>query len=128
MQGPKKARILLLGKRNNRVKRVEGVLKKYLPDTKIVSKAGYPLDSSASDDFKLVVITDASKDSVDAKFVQNVRHSFPQAKVVSLYDEIDPEIEIDMRSAGLIFLGSYEHFIRECADILRSAVETSKGT
>jgi len=126
MQHSREARILLLGKRSSKVKRVEGILKKYALDAQVVSETGHLLRPSVKENFKLIVVTDALEDTVGVGFMQGVRDSFPNAKLVSIFDDIIPEIEINMRSAGVVFLGSYDHFFREAGDILKSAFGPKK--
>jgi len=126
MQHSKEARILLVGKRNSKVKRVERILKKYAPGTEVVLGTAYPTEPFEMDSFNLIVLTDTLEEKAVSDFMSGVRQLFPGAKVLGIFDEIDPEIEINMRSAGLIFLGSYEHFIRASGDILKSAFGSKK--
>ncbi|MBC8179070.1 MAG: hypothetical protein ISR61_01665 [Desulfobacteraceae bacterium] len=127
MQNFKRGQALLFGKRNNKVKEIERILKRYTLGVKLVSETGPHVEPDQGSAFSLIVVTDSIGDKVDKNYIAKLRQSFPQAKVLSLFDDMNPEIEMNMRSAGLIFLGSYEHFIKESADIIASAFGSKKA-
>ena len=126
MQNAKRGQALLFGKSNKKIKEIERILKRHTLGVKLVSKTGRHIEPDEEDHFSLIVVTDSIGDTIDENFIANLRQSFPRAKVLSLFDHINPEIEMNMRSAGLIFLGSYEHFIRESADIIATAFGEKK--
>ena len=127
MQNLKREQALLFGKKNNKVKEIERILKRHTLGVKLVSETGRHIEPDQGDGFSLIVVTDSIEDRVDENYILNLRQSFPRAKVLSLFDDVSPEIEMNMRSAGLIFLGSYEHFIRESAHIIASALGSRKA-
>jgi hypothetical protein len=70
--------------------------------------------------FSLIVVTDGIEPVPDREFVSNLRRDYPRAKVVGIFDKFDPEVEIVMRSAGIVFWGSYERFNTHCETILQT--------
>ena len=50
--------------------------------------------------------------------------NIPGVKFLYLADEIAPETEMSLRSGGLIFLGSYDHFIHCSHQILGSVADS----
>ena len=68
----------------------------------------------------MIVLTDSRGNKFNKECIRTLRHNFPQAKILSLVDRIAPEMEMRMRSAGLVFLGSYDHFKRKSGDIIDS--------
>jgi len=121
MQNLKLDTVLVLGKRNKKVKELERILAEHFLEVKVTSKLTNSSELNPGMHFNLVVVTDSLEDKPDRDFGVNLRRLFPQAKVLGLFDKINPEIETNMRNAGLIFLGSYDHFSKHFPDILLSA-------
>ena len=60
-------------------------------------------------------------------FFTNLRSLHPRARLMCMFDRISRQTEKDMRRAGLLFLGSYEHF-DECYDsVLEKALWPQKA-
>lgn len=70
--------------------------------------------------FDLVILSD----SIKPQLVGAYRPFFPKSKIVYLFQRLSMRAEITLRSHGLIFLGSYDHFRVCMQDILRSAFKT----
>ena len=120
------AHSLLIAKRTEKTNRVETVLSEYFESIDRVSDlAGtgqLPLDFH----FDLIVATDSLEIKPDGDFLSCLRGQFPGAKFLYLADEIAPETEMSLRSGGLIFLGSYDHFIHCAHQILGSVANSVK--
>jgi hypothetical protein len=114
----KMANALLIAKRTEKINRIETVLSEYFESIDRVSDlAGtgqLPLH------FDLIVASDSLEIKPDGDFLSCLRGQFPGAKFLYLADEIAPETEMSLRSGGLIFLGSYDHFIHCSHQILGS--------
>jgi len=121
MQRSKLGNVLVLGKRNKKVRELERTLAEHFCEVRVTSKLTHSAGLSPTMHFNLIVITDSLEGNGSRDFGVNLRRLFPEAKVLGLFDKINPEIETNMRNAGLIFLGSYEHFSKHCPDILDSA-------
>ena len=69
-----------------------------------------------------IVVTDTAACVLDKDFFEALRTIYPNAWLLCLADNIDRETEKRMRSAGLLYLGSYDHFSRYYDSILRTAI------
>ena len=120
------ATALLIAKRTEKINQIETVLSEYFESVDRVSDlAGtgqLPLDLH----FDLIVATDSLEIKPDGDFLACLRGQFPGAKFLYLADEIAPETEMSLRSGGLIFLGSYDHFIHCAHQILGSVADSVK--
>ena len=118
------ANALLIAKRTEKINRIETVLSEYFQSIDRVSDfAGtgqLPLDLH----FDLIVATDSLEIKPDGNFLSCLRGQFPGAKFMYLADKIAPETEMSLRSGGLIFLGSYDHFIHCSHQILGSVADS----
>ena len=122
MQKLKLGNALVLGKRNKKVRELERTLAKHFLKVRVASKLDHSAGLNPTMHFNLIVITDSLEGNPTRDFAVNLRRLFPEAKVLGLFNKINPEIETNMRNAGLIFLGSHEHFSKHCPDILLSAL------
>ena len=120
------ANALLIAKRTEKINQIETVLSEYFESIERVSDlAGtgqLPLDLH----FDLIVATDSLEIKPDGDFLSCLRGQFSGAKFLYLADEIAPKTEMSLRSGGLIFLGSYDHFIHCAHQILGSVANTVK--
>ncbi len=117
---------LLIAKRTEKINRIENLLSEYFQKVSRVSDltgtGQLPLDHH----FDLIVATDSLEIKPDGDFLSCLRGQFPGAKFMYLADEIAPETEMSLRSGGLIFLGSYDHFIHCSHQILGSVADSVK--
>jgi len=60
---------------------------------------------------QLVIITDSFPGGLDPGLVDLVKKKLNPDKLICLASDISPWMEIELRSAGLIFLGSYKEFL-----------------
>ena len=70
----------------------------------------------------LIVVTDEIDPPPDRRFAKKLRLLFPQAKVLGIFDKFDTEVEIVMRSAGIVFWGSHERFNAHRDKILQTVL------
>jgi hypothetical protein len=120
MEKLKLGNALVLGKTNKSIRELGRILEKHFLEVRVTSKLSHTAGLNPPMHFNLVVITDSLDGNPARDFGVNLRRLFPEAKILGLFDKINPEIETSVRNAGLIFLGSYDHFIKNCPDILRS--------
>lgn len=121
MKKPKLGNALVLGKRTLKVKKLERILAEHFLEVKVTPKLANSFGLNPTMHFKLIVITDSLDGPLDRHFGVSLRRLFPEAKVLALFDKVNPEIEAIIRNVGLIFLGSHDHFSKQSPDILRSA-------
>lgn len=126
MQELESVKVLLVGKRNKKVQELKRTLAKHFQKVVLASKLNGGIDSCPGDHFELVVITDSADDAIDRAYVDSLRRLFPQTKVVYLFEEMKPELEMIMRGIGLIFFGSYNYFGKNFPEILESVFARKK--
>jgi hypothetical protein len=78
-------------------------------------------------DFDIILVGDAMAYVMRGGFFKALRTLCPDAKLMCLADEITEEMEMVMRSGGLVFLGSYRQFEEFHQEILQSALRSRKG-
>lgn len=118
--------VLVVGKRNRKVNEVEDTLGRYFPKVTVVSELA-DIDSLFANDYlDLIVVTDSIREKLDKGFLIELRHLFPRVKVLGLFDHINQDTEVALRSGGLIFLGSYKHFQRLSPAILHAALGSTE--
>ena len=115
------ANALLLAKQNKEANRIQSLLSEYFQKVKVASDLTGTTQLPLDHHFDLIVLTDLLDIKPDGDFISRLRSLFPGAKFLYLGDEIAPQTEMSLRAAGLIFLGSYDHFIHCGHQILGSA-------
>jgi len=118
-------RALIIGKGNHKVDLLKRHLAEYFAKIDLLSDPGQ-LNSLAAQSHSVVVVTDTLGDILNYEFFANLRSLHPRARLLCLVDHISRETEKAMRSAGLLFLGSYDHF-DDCYDsVLQTALRPQK--
>jgi len=131
-------RALIIGENNQRVSLLKRHLAEYFSEVDRLSELGQ-LNSLAADSHSVIVVTDTSADVLNHDFFMNLRILRPRARLLCLVDRLTRDSEKTIRSAGLLFLGSYDHFDNCYGSILQTALSqpdptehqnsnTSKGT
>ena len=115
---------LVVGKRNAKVNNIVHILSKHFNEVNRIRELRPGVVVYPSDHISLIVITNLLDDRLDRKSVVNLRKYFPKAKIMGLFEKINEELEIRLRSVGLVFLGSYDSFNQYSSTILRSALAT----
>jgi len=115
--------VLVLGKRTAKARELEQILAEYFCKVCLISDLADKVKWLPNDEFNTIIVTDSIGAKLNNRLFSNLRILFPSARLLCLVDKIIPETEMTMRSAGLIFLGSYDHFSNNYKDILKSAVK-----
>ena len=113
-------RALIIGKTNHKIDLLKSHLAEYFGTIDLLSDPGL-LNSLTAHSQSVVVVTDTLEDVMNYDFFVNLRSLHPRARLLCLVDHISRETEKAMRSAGLLFLGSYDHF----DDCYRSVLQTA---
>ena len=119
-------RALIIGKSNHKVDRLKRRLAEYFGTIYLLSDPEQ-LNSLAADSHSVVVVTDTLGDVLSYDFFANLRSLHPRARLLCLVDRISREAEKAMRSAGLLFLGSYDHFDDCYGSVLQTALWPQKA-
>ena len=118
---------LVVGKRNAEVNNVVHILSKHFNEVNRIRELRPGVAAYPSDHINLIVLTGLLDDRLDRELVVNLRKNYPKAKVMGLLEKINQELEISLRSVGLVFLGSYDYFNQYSSNILRSALATGSA-
>jgi hypothetical protein len=121
---PKTKKVLVFGKKNDKISELERHLAEQFHCTCLVADLNDIACLVAKEYFNVIVVTDTMGD-MDKDFFSDLRILFPDTKVLCLVDQITQEMEMVMRSIRLVFLGSYEYFGKYCQDILKSALKSN---
>jgi N-acetylglucosaminyldiphosphoundecaprenol N-acetyl-beta-D-mannosaminyltransferase len=68
--------------------------------------------------FKLAVITDSFQENLSRKLINTIKQKINPESMICLSKAFDAEKERELRSTGLIFLGSYQNFFEFSDDII----------
>jgi len=107
--GLKSNKILVLGKKTAKIKKLKVLLTEHSPEV-FISDSTDMSKLFLKNNYDFIVVTDSLGVNLNSDFVSGLKTFFPHAKVLCLIDRITPETERAIRGAGLIFLGTYEHF------------------
>ena len=117
-------RALIIGSENQKVDLLKRYLAHYFSQIDLLADSGQ-LASLTDDSHLVIVVTDTLADVLNYDFFCNLRYNHPRARLLCLVDRVSRETEKALRAAGLLFLGSYDHFEVCHASILQAAL--SKG-
>jgi hypothetical protein len=110
---------LILGGSSQKISSIKRALGPHFKEVS-VENALPPADHRKN--FSLIVVTDAVEPVPDREFVSELRRHYPRSKIIGIFDKFDPEVEIVMRSAGIVFWGSHERFSAHCVKILQTVL------
>ena len=110
---------LILGGSSRKINAILQTLAPHFGDVSIADNIP-PTDHRKN--FSLIVVTDDIEPMPDRGFVDQLRQHYPSAKVLGIFDTFDAEVEIVMRSAGIVFWGSHERFNTHCEKILQTVL------
>ena len=125
LPGSKRVHVVILGKPDKKVVELEKLLAGYVHKVHMVSDPAHADAVQQHDHVRVIIATDSLEQELNKDFFSDLRWRFPQAKVLCLADDITPETETPLRSCGLVFLGSYEHFCTYHREIIESIAGSS---
>ncbi|MCP4629762.1 MAG: hypothetical protein GY850_40585 [bacterium] len=118
--------VLMIGKRNRKIEELERRLAEYFNKIYLVADPAEGVNLSPTDIYTVIVVTDSTAHPLNKEFFSDLRARYPRARLVGLVDQITRETEKAMRSAGLLFLGSYRQFSEYYRSILGSAIKAKR--
>ncbi|HSW39804.1 MAG TPA: hypothetical protein VLL97_09965 [Acidobacteriota bacterium] len=74
---------------------------------------------------RLVVMMGLDGCKANHDSLREIRHAFPSAKILGLLDAFCTDQEAVLRTAGVVFLGSYERFACNSRSILTKALNAA---
>ena len=117
---------LIIGENSYKVDQLKRHLAKCFSKVDLLSDSGQ-FNLLTADSNSVIVVTDTSADVLNhVFFFMNLRSLHPRARLLCLVDRVTRETEKALRSAGLLFLGSYDHFGDCYGSILQTALWSQK--
>ena len=98
----------------------------YFNEIYLIADLAEAMNLSPTDIYTMIVVTDFSGHPLNKDFFSDLRAHFSRSVLVCLVDQITQETEKAMRSAGLLFLGSYNQFSEQYRTILESAIKAKR--
>jgi hypothetical protein len=104
---------------------IRKMLKPYFRTIYFLSDLQAAMTEVADEQVRLILLIDHEKNETIAEVARASRRAFPSAKILGLFDAFNPEQEVVLRTAGVVFLGSYERFARNSRTILTKALNSA---
>ena len=76
---------------------------------------------------QLVLVTDDFPGGVSLKLLEHVKRELNPVAMICLVNDISAELEIELRSIGLVFLGEYREFFDRADLIIRYFLSAKSG-
>lgn len=92
-----------------------------------LAEMAYELEKTGTgkESFRLAVMTDSFSEQLSIGLLDRVRQKFSPENMICLIRNIEEENEKKLRSAGLIFLGSYGTFFAHADNIIKHTLNNS---
>ena len=74
---------------------------------------------------RLVVTLDSFSDGISLRLLRKIKKKLSAAAMICLVDSISNEREIELRSAGLVFLGSPQRFLHHASEIVGNVCKSA---
>ena len=126
MKKLKLSNVLLIGKNSENIRKLKNLLVAYFTDIIQIEELNGNIAALGKIHLNLIIMTDSMDFMPDAKLLSDLKSRFPEAKILGQFERIDAAIEIELRSKGLIFLGSLEHLRKNFDDIFKTIVDKTK--
>ena len=104
---------------------IKKMLKPYFRTIYFLSDLQAAMTEVADEQVRLILLMDHEKNETVPEVARACRRAFPSAKILGLFDAFNPEQEVVLRTAGVVFLGSYERFARNSRTILTKALNSA---
>ncbi|MBW2442826.1 MAG: hypothetical protein JRH12_20300 [Deltaproteobacteria bacterium] len=118
-------RALISGENSYKIDLLKRHLAEYFSKIDLLSDSGQ-LNLLTADSYSVIVVTDTAADVLNRDFLTNLRSLHPRARLLCLVDRVTQDTEKALRSAGLLFLGSYDHFGACYRSILQTVLWSQK--
>jgi hypothetical protein len=119
--------VLVLGKKTKKAKDLERLLMKHPCRVKIASNPIDAFNQNRGEDIDFIIMTESLNYKIDEDLLSRLRVLYPKAKLLLLVDHITREMEVGMRSKGLVFLGSYRRFVQFHREIIGLTAKHGKS-
>ncbi len=110
--------VLVLGRRTKQVKDLERLLVENLCRVQVASNPSGVFKQNEGEDIDFIIMPEFRNRKIDEALFSQLRVFFPTAKLLVLVNRVTREMEVTMRSKGLIFFGSYRRFVQFHEEIM----------
>ena len=110
--------VLVLGRRTKQVKDLERLLVENLCRVQVTSNPSVVFKQNEGEDIDFIIMPEFRNRKIDEALFSQLRVFFPTAKLLVLVNRVTKEMEVTMRSKGLIFFGSYGRFVQFHEEIM----------
>ena len=107
--------VLIFGGLNGKSAELKRILGRFFNKIYLAADLAEKENLPHAEGFSVIVVTNSGEVPLNRDFFSYLRALYPRAMLICLVDSITRETEKAMRSAGLIFLGSYRQGILEAA-------------
>ena len=119
--------VLIFGRQNGRSAELKRILNPFFNKVYLAADLVEKKNLPPTKRFSVIVVTNSGEVPLNRDFFSNLRALYPRAMLICLVDTLSRETEKAMRSAGLLFLGSYRQFGESYAGILEAALKSKQG-
>ncbi|MFH1122757.1 MAG: hypothetical protein V1758_03770 [Pseudomonadota bacterium] len=84
------------------------------------------LGLTGGDDIDFIIMTGSVDRRTGEDLFSHLRALFPSAKLLALVNRVTREMEIGLRSKGLVFFGSYRRFVQFHREIIGLNAKSGK--
>ena len=108
----------MLGRRTKQVKDLERLLVEHPCRVQVASNPSGVFRQNRGADLDFIIMTEFRNRKIDETLFCRLRVLFPTAKLLVLVNRVTREMEVTMRSKGLVFFGSYRRFVQFHEEIM----------
>ena len=119
--------VLILGGQNGRNAELKHILDRFFNKVHLTVDLAEKDNLPPTERFSLIVVSNPGGVALNRDFFSRLRAIYPRAMLICLVDTLSRKTEKAMRSAGLLFLGSYRQFGERYAGILEAALKSKLG-
>ncbi len=112
--------VIILGRRT-KIQRLTQIVSQSFDSIRLIESPGKLKRPSAWLEPLLVLVTDSFPGGITPSLLDHIKKELNPDSLIFLANRISAEMEINLRSAGLTFLGSYQEFIFRADMIFRRA-------
>ena len=114
-------RAIVVGSQRRMSSEIGSVLKPHFHSVQFLPDLRTAMSRTEGEPVRLILLLEPDERLLEV--AQTLRRAFPSAKLLGLIDAFHPEQEVVLRTAGVIFLGSWERFSRNSQSILSKALK-----
>ena len=119
--------VLIFGGQNGRSAELKRIMNPFFNKVYLAADLTEKKNLPPAERFSMIVVTNSGEVTLNRDFFSKLRALYPRAMLICLVDTVTRETEKAMRSAGVLFLGSYRQFGERYAGILEAALNSEQS-